>query len=89
MQYLEEKYRGLTAWERDAWLEVLPHLRNGELRPLLERWHVNDRPSPYAVLDYLRTQREPVVLEPPPPRQRTITPTIQEIIDKAKADLGR
>ena len=54
LQYLEEKLV-LLPTERDDWADVLPYLFPGELRPVVERWR--GRPSPEAVLDYIRTQR--------------------------------
>jgi hypothetical protein len=89
LQHIQEEF-GVLAWpRRDEWVEVLALLRPGELRPTLAAW-IDLPPKPYAVLDYILTRREPLEPpEPPPRRQRQITPTIQEIIDKAKADLGR
>ena len=92
MQYLEETYGPYKPGEKDEWLEVLPHLRPGELRPVLDRW-VDVPPRAYAVLDYISTNRHPAVepadREPPPRRERKITPEIQAIIDQARADINR
>ena len=88
MQHLEESYGSLTPELKDEWADVLRHLLPGELRPVLERWV--GIPKPYAVLDYILTKREPLAPPEPPPRaQRQITPTIREIIDKARADNAR
>jgi hypothetical protein len=87
LQYLEETLAPLGKEERDEWQDVLIKLRPGELRPAVERWQ--GRPKPYALLDYVLTAREPLEAPEPPPRaQRQVTPTIQQIIDKAKADIG-
>lgn len=91
LQYLGEKIPTMTLHDREAWNDVLEHLYPGELRPVIEAW-IDWPPHPYAVLDYIATNREPEIPAEPAPRavvaRRRITPSIQEVLDKARAELA-
>ena len=97
VQYVDERWgeldRPLLPGEREEWAGALAYVFEGELRPVLERWSTSSRPSPAAVLDYIRTARErPVVVpkEPPAPDLGgEYTPVVVESIERAREAIQR
>ena len=88
LEILDEEYPEdppLSAFQRDAWRDVLLKLEPGELRPALAAHTHEMRPSPLdvlqTVLEARRTGSRPVRAKPPS--------IARETLEKARSDLRK
>lgn len=79
--------------QREAWLDILGQLRQGELKTALRGMAGKFRPDPYAVLDIvLQNRRPPLTDWRPEPYEKPSDETrarVAQIILKARKSLGQ
>ena len=95
IQFVDEHWpaQPMLPTEREAWADALAYIREGELKPVIERWATSTRPAAGAVLDYILTAREKPLPEPIRPSEPDLggryTPVVVEAIQQARDALAR
>lgn len=94
LQFIDEHWdEPMLPREREEWADALAYVRQGELKPVVERWTTTTRPSASAVLDYILTNRDRRVVELPEPKEPELggkfTPTVVDSIAEAREALQK
>jgi hypothetical protein len=97
IQFVDERradvHRPMLPHERTEWAEVLAYVREGELKPVIERWTSTVRPPAGAVLDYILTNRSRVIAAPKEPPAPDLggryTPVVVDSIAEAREAIQR
>ena len=98
VQFVDEHWtevdRPMLPAERAEWTDTLAYVREGELKPVIERWCTSTRPSAAAVLDYILTNRTRLATPPPEPiepgpRPGRFTEVVVDSIAEARETLRR